>query len=236
MEQTTTITLDTALFRNAVKWASSAAAKDGIGLPALTGVHFTVGGTGTYDHPKHYDFRTFDMVEAETDTFNISLAATDRFRLAWASMVAQDQPLIGEPATFLIPAADLTQMLRCLPKRKRGANPDWVNMAITTESALEEGKVTAVEFITASTSTKLLPMEDSFPKYHALSGRGFEALDGPVGYNPTYLAQMAKSCAEISGKNSTMRLRPQANKPTGIACDSDPLKASAVLMPVRLAS
>lgn len=213
-----------------IQFTGHAAAEDKYGLPALSCIQFTAG--PGEEHIPHFEHRTF--TEHRLDTPLLTTAATDRFRLAWASAQCKVE---GDPATFMVTAVALRSMVRGLPAQGSGRNKRHFDVTI---EVLEKS---AVRFTVADEgtgyeqSTTLATVEGPFPKLEKVLRFGHEQMK-PESYavNPTYAAQMFDAFA---------RVRPYRGVPVAVSQTGDNLpvrysmvndtevRASGMLMPVK---
>lgn len=152
-----TFTLPASVLRDALM-VHVAAGRDDT-LPTLTGVHVSW-----------------------TDGEPIVFAATDRYRLAVAT--------VGEAGTgdgtFLLPRRDAIELIKLLPKPKRGALNPEVTVTVTKDHVtvfmVNDGSTFSREYRT---------LDGEYPKYRSLMSEDVEATER-IAWNPHYMADVAK--------------------------------------------
>lgn len=162
-----TFTLKASVLRDALM-VHVAAGRDDT-LPTLTGVHVSW-----------------------TDGEPIVFAATDRYRLAIATVGEAGE---GDGA-FLLPRRDAIELIKVLPKPKRGASDPDVTMTITCGTVQvpgpREDHVTVFMVHDGSTFSKeYRTLDGQFPKYRSLVSEEVEATER-IAWNPHYMADVAK--------------------------------------------
>jgi hypothetical protein len=226
----TTITLPMTHLVQLVRFAGHAASDEKWGLPALSCIQFTAG--PGEDHLPHYEHRTFSEHRVKAPL--LTAAATDRFRLAWASAGCKVE---GDPATFMVTAVALRSMVRGLPAQGSGRNKRSYDVTITL---LERGaaRFTVSDEATGyEQSTTLATVPGDFPKIGKVLRFGNEqAKPDCYAVNPVYAAQMFDAFRHI---------RPYRGVPIAVSHTGDNLpvrfsmvndtevRASGMLMPMK---
>ena len=170
----------------------------------------------------------------------VSFAATDRYRLGWATLQAlsegeHESGDTGE-ATFLIDAKALAAAVKSLPKSKRGMPVNTVRFTFDQDTQLVTLDV--FEYGTdLVSSVKFQTVPESFPKYQALipdvtlpdyTAEAFHV-------NAAFVADFAKAAVKMHAEG-TMRIAPRSSKACAVATawvDDYVPRFSAILMPVR---
>jgi DNA polymerase III sliding clamp (beta) subunit (PCNA family) len=127
----------------------------------------------------------------------LTTVCTDRFRLAVAT--TPGEPTVCEPGACLVPAKQLTEYVKGLPKGR-----DDGRYVVTIAPA--EGAVTLSCVTLDGEHTRTIrTLDGEFPRYASLVPTAFEGLDGDgIGCNPQYLADVAKMPHE-KGARVTVR-------------------------------
>ena len=115
----------------------------------------------------------------------ITTVCTDRFRLAVAT--TPGEPTVCEPGACLVPAKQLTEYVKGLPKGR-----DAGRYVVTIAPA--EGAVTLSCITPDGEHTRTIrTLDEQFPSWKTLVPTTFEGLDGDgIGCDPKYLADIAK--------------------------------------------
>lgn len=226
----TTITVPMKHLMQLIQFTGHAAAEEKFGLPALACIQFTVG--PGEEHIPHYEHRSF--AEHRLDIPLLTTAATDRFRLAWASAACKVE---GDPVSFMVTAVALRSMVRGLPAQGTGRNKRHFDVTI---EVLEKSAVrfsVEDEATGYRQSTTLATVPGDFPKLAKVLRFGHEQMK-PESFavNPTYAAQMFDAFA---------RIRPYRGVPVAVSHTGDKLpvrfsmvndtevRASGMIMPVK---
>jgi DNA polymerase III sliding clamp (beta) subunit (PCNA family) len=168
----------------------------------------------------------------------VSFAATDRYRLAWSTILTtgDDESSNEGSATFLIDAKALAAAVKSLPKSKRGMPENTVRFTFDQDTQLVTLDV--FEYGTdLVSSVKFQTVPGSFPKYQALipdvTLPDYTAEVFHV--NAAFVADFAKAAVKVHG-SGTMRIAPRSSKACAVATawvDDYAPRFSAILMPVR---
>lgn len=165
-------TIDPHLFSEAVSQVATAAGRDDT-LPMLTGVH------------------------VELDGENVTMAATDRFRLAvrtlqWNPAQAENQ------ATLLIPARTLSDTARSLDSQ----NSDPIEIAVGSGDSIGQDGLLGIATDSRHTTTRLLDAE--FPKFRPLLPTSHTAV-ASVEIAP--LQDAIRRVSLVADRNSQIRMK-----------------------------
>lgn len=167
----------------------------------------------------------------------VSFAATDRYRLAWSTILTTgDGDSATGDATFMLDAKALAAAVKSLPKSKRGMPENTVRFTFDQDTQLVT--LDALEYGTdLVSSVKFQTVPGSFPKYQALipdvTLPDYTAEVFHV--NAAFVADFAKAAVKVHG-SGTMRIAPRAEKACAVATawvDDYAPRFSAILMPVR---
>lgn len=185
-------------------------------------------------HAPHYG-KDWGHVTAEGRA--VSLAATDRYRLGWCTILTtgDDDSATGD-ATFLLDAKALAAAVKSLPKSKRGMPENTVRFTFDQDTQLVT--LDALEYGTdLVSSVKFQTVPGSFPKYQALipdvTLPDYTAEVFHV--NAAFVADFAKAAVKVHPEG-TLRIAPRAEKACAVATawvDDYAPRFSAILMPVR---
>lgn len=228
----------------AFEWAAHAAGKDDR-LPTLTKVHFRFGPADV--HPDHY---AEDFTAERQPTHALTVAATDQYRMAWASVPLwterDTEPPAVAPFTMLVSAAELLAVART-----------WRNRAPRNVLILPDPTLGQVEFvlldgyrsdqegfIRGATLPMVANTDDDnrrFPKYHHLvnaDGVDPDAKAYAHRVTSTYLRQMLTASAKLPGGGWSWVdfVNDREHKPLRFRATSETVAASGLLMPVRKVS
>ena len=227
-----TATVNTSAFRSALEWVAPAFEKDRT-LPALSSIYLRIGPSDA--HPGTY---RADWSRRMPKGAAITLAATDRYRLHWATVdidVSEDVPRFD----FMVPGAELLTAAKSWPKRTRGFAADLEQLAIDVPADALAATFTA-RFLDVTASSSLRLTDGTFPRFDSLMPWDFEGDADPVGhYSPTYLAQMATAAAKVGTPKAAIHMRLRGVKPAAFAAttaDDNVAHYSAILMPIRVPS
>lgn len=195
-----TFTLKASVLRDALH-VHVAAGRDDT-LPTLTGVHVSW-----------------------TDGEPIVFAATDRYRLAIATV---GEAGVGD-GVFLLPRRDAIELIKVLPKPKRGVPDPDVTVTVTREH------VTVFMVHDLSTFSKeYRTLDGEYPKYQTLVPRDKPAVPTEAtAWNPAFMADVAK--LPIT-RNRPVKWTFYGETRPALAtfdCDND-ISWEYLLMPVRL--
>lgn len=235
--RTVSATVPLVHLQDALTWVAPCAATSQ-GSEYLRSIEVRIAEAGS--HAPHYG-KDWGHVTAEGRA--VSFAATDRYRLGWATLQAlsegeHESGDTGE-ATFLIDAKALAAAVKSLPKSKRGMPVNTVRF--TFDAPLHT--VTLDVFDRGVTvGSVMLPTVDtqdatSFPKYELLvpdvTLPDYTAEVFHV--NAAFVADFAKAAVKVHG-SGTMRIAPRSSKACAVATawvDDYAPRFSAILMPVR---
>lgn len=236
----TTVSVPLSQFQDALAWvAPCAATGSGFGNVAwMHAVEVRIANGGS--HAPHYG-KQWEHVS--TAGRAVSFAATDRYRLGWATLQASSE---GEhesgdtgEATFLIDAKALVTAARSLPKAKRGS---VFTVRVTFDAQLHTATLDVFDR-GVTVGSVMLPTVDthdatSFPKYESLvpdvtlpdyTAEAFHV-------NAAFVADFAKAAVKVH-KSGTMRIAPRSSKACAVATawvDDHAPRFSAILMPIRM--
>jgi hypothetical protein len=224
----TKITMPMANLMKMIGFAGHAAG-DEQWLPTLACIQFTAG--PGEDHIPHFGHRTFD--EDKRTAPLLTAAATDRFRLAWAS---SECVIEGKPDTFMVTAAALRSMVRGFPAMGSGKNRRSYDVVI---EVLEKS---AVRFTVADEAddyeqaTTLAVVGGTFPNLGKVVRFGHEQMK-PESFavNPTYAEQMFAAFARVHRHREPVAVSITGdNLPVRFSMPTDgEVRASGMLMPVK---
>jgi hypothetical protein len=212
-----------------VAMVSHAAATDDIAPAAMRSLKFTIAPGA--EHIPHFAHRTFAKAPVRMPTA-ISAAATDRYRLAWAT--AKCEPTSeGEvtPVEFLLRADALRKMLAAFPKagRKPSDGPQKVVIEVT-DSAVQF-TVGGVEYEQATT---LARVRHDFPNLGRVIQYD-EKVESTFAVNPAFAAEMFTAFTKVRKWREPVAVSTYGDhKPVRFSMDNEgDLMASGLLMPVK---
>lgn len=232
-------TFNAADLQAAIDWVGHAASRDDT-LPTLTAVQFRYG--PATEHPGHY--RSGFPLERQYPTgYAVTLATTDRYRLAYATTLLADTDTVTEqpPAgTFLIPAKDLIAAAKAWPKAKARQTAPVTVTITATEQMID---ITAHDPATlASATTSVRTVLGDFPKYDRLlpstdpERHGTAAIAVTPAYLQGFTAAATKVTKTLTGIPPIQLGFTAPKKPIAITVDAgfdSRVQFSGLLMPVR---
>lgn len=219
-----TFTMLTRPAQLAIRWAATAAAGDDT-LPALRHVEMTLPGG---DHPRYIG------EAAAPASPSVTFAATDRYRLAVATITAAGEPAYPSggdaPTTVLLPAADLLRLVRDWAARggrhyDRGLRVDVYRdrVVFTDFDAEDEPRSTSV------------PLgQHDYPDWRRLV-RPTEPVttdSGALHVNPRLLGSLLRAAEAVVGRDGACSITA-ADGRVSVSLPGGEVRAAAVLMQVR---
>lgn len=216
----------TVQLQTAAGYVAHAASKDRQGAPMLCGIELS---WGTAVHGRS---------EGTTvDVAGLTFAATDRYRLAVATVPSLPGPL-DEPwpttakGSIVVDAAELAAAMKRFTKPPRGVyGTQWA----TVEIDFDGDDATAVTFRDGSGTTLLVGMVGTFPAWQKLIP-GKVTDSSLVALNPKYLAEAAKASQLVASRSGACRMVQHGPKVLFVhdASDGQPVMATELIMQVRL--
>jgi DNA polymerase III sliding clamp (beta) subunit (PCNA family) len=223
-------TMTAADLTHLVTMVSHAASTDDT-LPAFRCLKFTIGPGA--DHLPHFTHRTFAPAPVRMP-MAISAAATDRFRLAWATAPceATSETALVAPVEFMLRGDMLRKMLAAFPKqaRRRPSDPPFKVVIEVLDSAVQF-TVGGVEFEQATT---LARTKFDFPKLDKVVVFDTE-VSSTFAVDPRFAAEMFTAFTKVRRYREAIAVSTYGeHKPVRFSMDNDgDLMASGMLMPVK---
>jgi hypothetical protein len=239
-QQTATVALPLVDLLDALTWVTPASASTKDRNNAFAGVHFTYGPGA--EHAPHWNAQ---WVKEPTERYAVTLAATDRYRLAYSTIevpTVEGAPAPSVSGTFVLDTKELLTAAKVWGRPRRGMPSPLVRIVHDVEA--NTVALSLVDPITdQASSTNVLPVSEStsnWPTYRAL----LPDVDASkpmalVNINAAFLADFAKSATKVNRNGSeVLSLAPyHAEKaiPVRPYWDADAtVHHSAILMPIRL--
>lgn len=221
--------------RDALAWVLPAAAKDPA-IPAMAGVYVTLTGAAG-------GLPSFGG-GVQGSGARLTVAATDRYRAHWATIVLPDVPAPEAPWSVLLPAREVAAAMKGWPRVPARGIP--AAATVTLERADGVWRL-AGEYATTSSAVSLTPVDGVWPMkgLSTIAGGALaaESVPGPVAFNGMYLSDLgkaqravAKSRSLVLSATNTPGGRPGPARVYVHSAEDSPVMFSAVLMPVRLPS
>lgn len=232
---TATVTVLLSTITDALNWTIPAAAKDHA-LEAITGIQFTVGVPAS--HPGHYDLGWNRVLPTATA---LTLAATDRHRLHWATVPVAEAAGTPDPTVgfqFIVGAADLASAMKSWPKVPARGVPLMATATFSFDRACSRVDIRA-NYLHVTATASYRTVEGTFPNVGPLVPWAWSdcAAEG-IGLSATYLGSLTAAALKSGSKSSPLRFRLNGPaKPLAVSASTteDLVQRSALLMPVRLA-
>lgn len=234
LDQAITTTVDGFLLRDALQWVLPACGKvTGGSPPQFRFVQFTIG--PAHGHPDHGD----GAANAGPDGLCLTLAATDRFRLHYATL-----PVLSTSAPGVAPGADWDcRFLRVDGKDVGDAAKGWPKprsgaMLVDIDTATSQSAMRLTGRAGLVSSEVVVPLHgdssNGLPpgtRWHSLLKSHPES-GSPVAVDPQYLAQLAKG----AGKAQHLVITLHGERPARfhVPAGEAGLHRSALIMPIRL--
>ena len=251
-DQSVSITVPSTNLTQAITWVAPAASKDS-DRGGFSGINITYG--PAEEHVPHYD-PTKQWQRKPVSGYALTLAATDRYRLHWSTLVVptvEDRPSQGQwdtpSGSLTLPAKELAAISKTWPKptRATGGMPYRVRITFTPgqpQSAIRLEVLEPVAEQVISSQSLREPETNSFPKYTTLvpvPDNSHSSAD--VAFNPEFLADMAAAANKLKVSGMAFHLpaaqdkgREQVRRACLVTLN-DPeasVSHSAILMPVKL--
>jgi DNA polymerase III sliding clamp (beta) subunit (PCNA family) len=157
----------------------------------------------------------------------LQLITTDRYRLAVISLDLADTAAANLAASGLFNDGLTIDGggIYAIGKIKTKANTLAVSFSARGISATYDG------------GTLTAPVVDSdYPKWRSILDMQSKEQTTSGNYSPQYLADAAKACHIIGGKNTPLNITLRGNYPATLTAKSDGLTIELLLMPVRVAN
>jgi hypothetical protein len=226
---TTKITIPMANLTKMIGFAGHAASDDRFGPTVLTAVQFFAGPGD--QHVPHFTHRTFD--EDKRTVPMLTAAATDRYRLAWASAECTVE---GVPESFMVSAAALRSMVRGFPAMGSGRNKRSYDVVI---EVLEKSAVrftVADEAADYEQSTTLARVGGTFPNLSRVLRFGHDQMKPEhFAVSPSFAEQMFAAYSRVHRRREPVAVSITGdNLPVRFSMPTDgEVRASGMLMPVK---
>jgi hypothetical protein len=240
-QQTATVALPLVDLLDALAWVTPASASTNDRNNAFAGVHFTYG-PGT-EHAPHWNSQ---WVKVPTERYAVTLAATDRYRLAYSTIEVPTVEGAPEPSAsgmFVLDTKELLNAAKVWGKPRKGMPSPLARLVHDVEA--NTVALSLVDPITdQASSTNVLQVSElpttNWPKYQRL----LPDVDATqpmalVNVNAAFLADFAKSAVKVNRNGSeVVSLAPyHAEKaiPVRPYWNADAtVHHSAILMTIRL--
>jgi hypothetical protein len=216
-----------------VAMVGHAASTEDWGHGALRTIRFTIG--DAYDHVPHYEHRTFTKRSMAGTA--ISMAATDRYRLAWATAGCTAPAPMESQVEFLLSATALRKMVAAMPKpvRRKPSDKHVPLVTLTVGDTFVRFAVGDGDYVQETTLAKAGDAS-GFPKLDRVVKFGRES-DNPDHFalNPAYAAEMFMAFNKVRRWKEPIAVSSSGdNLPVRFSMPNEgEVMASGMLMPVK---
>lgn len=176
-----------------------------------------------------------------TTVAGISFTATDRFRLAVATIPQSHvftgpeydlAPVatMGDPGSILVDAKRLGEVVKSLPKPNLRAVPNHPSRYVTLK--VSDGMLWVQHGATMTQA--LAPVDGTFPNVDTLIAGSAPNEAGAVALNPGYAGDALKAGALISAKSAAVRMFLCGPKTVFVSGEDGGVRGTEIVMQVRL--